>query len=100
MRAVVVVVACTACGRIAFDRIGTGGTGDAGDGGTTIDSAIPYCKNWGLFSAPVHSDLSSTDDEYATAITADNRIVVFDSRRMPGAGDWDLWIATRADAAM
>jgi Tol biopolymer transport system component len=52
----------------------------------------------GTFAAPRHlSELGSADSEESAFLTADELTVYFSSGRSGGAGDADIWMATRAD---
>jgi len=74
----------------ASDRAGTLGATDI-----WVSTRPARGSAWG---APVHvPELSSTADDTAPAIRADGLALVLESTR--GAGDANLWIATRASAA-
>ncbi len=57
----------------------------------SVDESFDTVENIG---SPVNG---ASADAMAT-LSADDRRIVFASRRQGGAGDWDLWIAARPDA--
>ena len=91
------LVACCACGRLAFDPRSDGRVDDGGaSDGIGID-AVPTCANWGPFSGVVNvTPLNSSNEEYAVGVSADGLDIVFDSDRPGGLGMYDLYEATRA----
>jgi hypothetical protein len=54
----------------------------------------------GPFGAPVNlgSAVNSSSEDGVVDISADNRTLVFDSLRLDGLGQDDIWMSTRADA--
>jgi Tol biopolymer transport system component len=76
------LLACCACGRIAFDPLGA--------------SDAASCT-WGPFgSATVATELNSLSPDYATAVCADNLVIIFDSNRGV-TGLFHLYQSTRSD---
>lgn len=95
----VLALACCACGRIDFDPLAR--NSDAQSAGDALDATAATCATWSAFSAPVHvTELSTTSNEFATAVSADNLSIIFDSDRPGGAGGWDLYEATRTDPSL
>jgi Tol biopolymer transport system component len=94
MRWVVALVGLGACGRIGFDAHGP--AGDASGNDALADVAPDATCNWGPFEPATHADnLASALQDYASAVTADNLHIIFDSNR--SGGNYDLYEATRTD---
>jgi Tol biopolymer transport system component len=92
-RALLLAVACAACGRLEF-----GSRDDAAPVDAPIDAAAP-CRTWGTFGAPQLVEninaLGMGNDDWHPSLTADDLTLYFYSFRTTTTNDADIWRATR-----
>jgi Tol biopolymer transport system component len=92
-RALLLAVACAACGRLEF-----GARDDAAPIDAPLDAAAP-CRTWGAFSAPQLVEninaFGMGNDDWHPSLTADDLTLYFYSFRSATLADADIWRATR-----
>jgi hypothetical protein len=80
------VLLVVGCGRVGFDA---GVDAGADDGGA--------CATFGLWGTPAMLAVSSPEEDYGPALTADGLELIFHSDRPGGPGGYDMYRATRPD---
>ena len=94
-----VLVSAGAAGRVVASGAAEGLEVRGGRLVSTTLVLMPVC-NPAAFGEPTNlTSLNSTADEWGPALSPDLGTVVFVSDRAGGAGGYDLWMATRSDAA-